>query len=160
MHAAASAVAPGWVSQSCARSRPCTAVPRGSRTPLRALDSSFGCRSRGAASANLRAAQLLSRMLDQRDDARGHEVAGAHRRAATGDLGDLHLAAGGADLDTPASARRRDDVGAGLTTSVDDDLDPVAPHWSTLVGRTDAETTITQERATVAPLRYSLMPSR
>ena len=71
---------------------------------------------------------LAGRVLDQRDDPAGHEPAGADRRAAAGDLGDLDDAAGGRHLDPTTGSRRDDLERLDRAAGIDDDLDPIAPH--------------------------------
>src|SRR5690349_16933752 len=84
----------GWRSSGRLLSR--TAARLWWRTHGPAHVSSYGCRVRRARSAaGVLRAQLLSRMLDQRDDPSGHEIAGADSGAAPGDLGDLDLSARG-----------------------------------------------------------------
>ena len=70
-------------------------------------------------------------MLDQGDEAAGHEASGADGRAAARDLADLDHAAGGRHLDPPPGPRRDDleRLRAALA-GVDDGLDAIAPHRS------------------------------
>jgi hypothetical protein len=65
-------------------------------------------------------------VLDESEDSRCHEPGSAHRRAPTGDLGDLHDAAPMGDLYPPTIAGGLDLVGPGGATGVDDDLGAIA----------------------------------
>ena len=78
---------------------------------------------------------------------RGHESAGAHGRAAAGDLGHPHHASGSRDLEPPAGARCRDVEGRGAVTGVNDHLDTISLHGAApqvspgpTVGRSPAAT--------------------
>ena len=72
------------------------------------------------------------RVLDQGEDAVGHEACGPHRTAAAGDLGDLDNTTAGGHLDPAAGAGRHHLVRADLVTGVDDDLNSVSAHGSKL----------------------------
>ena len=75
---------------------------------------------------------LLCRVLDECDQATGHEAAGSNRRAATGDLRDLDDAAGRRHLDAPAGARGHDLEVLDALAGVDHCLNPIAFHPFTI----------------------------
>src|SRR5262249_19824534 len=77
------------------------------------------------------------RVLDEGDDAVGHEPAGADRCAAAGELRHLDDPARGRDLDPPAGARGADLERRGPLPRVDHDLDPVALHATSIAHRVD-----------------------
>src|ERR1700722_14078333 len=68
------------------------------------------------------------RMLNQGEDAGCHEPRGAYRRAATGDLGDLHDAAPMSDLHPTTVAGRFDLICPGGAAGVDDNLGAITLH--------------------------------
>jgi hypothetical protein len=72
------------------------------------------------------------RMLDECDDAAGHESCGPHRRTRPGDLADLDEATASRDLDSPPGATRDHFVCPRPGSGVDDDLDPITLHTSTM----------------------------
>lgn len=67
-------------------------------------------------------------MLDEGEDARGHEAGSSNRRAATGDLGDLDDPTALRHFDPSTSTGGFDFIGPGRSTSVDDDLDTITLH--------------------------------
>jgi hypothetical protein len=72
-------------------------------------------------------------VLDDGDDAAGHEASRAHDLTAAGDLGDLDRAAGDQDVDSSPFARGQDLEAADAVAGVDEDLDAVAFHYFTRV---------------------------
>src|SRR6188474_3381245 len=90
-----------------------------------------------AGSATATGGDRRRRMLDERDDAVGHEPARADRRPGAGHLGDLDDAAAGRDLDAATGLRRLDLVLQRPVARVDDDLDPLALHARRLPPGTD-----------------------
>jgi hypothetical protein len=71
-------------------------------------------------------------VLDQREDAAGHEPSRANRRPAPRDLSYLDDASTRVDLDPTAVTRGDDLVRADLSARIDDDLHPVTPHVITV----------------------------
>jgi hypothetical protein len=72
-------------------------------------------------------------MLDERDQAGGHEPACPHGRAAARHLGDLHDAAGGRHLDPAPGAGRDDLERLDPLPGVDHGLDSIALHVIAMV---------------------------
>src|SRR5918999_5763787 len=80
-----------------------------------------------AARGDLDAAILVGgRVLDERDDAAGHEARGTYRRAAAGHLADLDDAAGSRHLEPPTRPGRRDLERLNALPGIDDGLDTIA----------------------------------
>ena len=67
-------------------------------------------------------------MLDERDDALGHESSRPDRLAAPGHFDDLDHAAARRHLDATAGARGLDLVGLDAVADVDHDLHAIASH--------------------------------
>src|SRR5579859_722919 len=82
-------------------------------------------------------AALTGRVLDQGEDAAGHEPGRADRRPGAGHLADLDESAPGDDVHPAARPGRGHLVGAAALAGVDDDLDPV-PYHSCLIPRAGA----------------------
>ena len=74
-------------------------------------------------------------MLDEGDEAVGHEPACPDRRARAGHLANLHDAARGDDLEPPAGPRGRDLERLRALAGIDDGLDSIALHRRTVVPR-------------------------
>jgi hypothetical protein len=80
------------------------------------------------------------RMLDECDDAAGHESCGPHRRTRPGHLADLDEATASRDLDSAPGASRGHLECPRIGSGVDNDFDPITLHTSTMrPTRTDRE---------------------
>ena len=71
-------------------------------------------------------------MLDEGDQAIGHETAGPDGRSRSRDLADFHDAAGGDDLDAAARLCGRDLEGLSSLAGIDNGLDTITLHEPTL----------------------------
>ena len=77
------------------------------------------------------------RVLDQGENAVGHEAGCPHGGAAARHLDYFDDASARVDLDPSPVSGRDDVVGADLTARIDDDLDSIPAHALTVTPRTD-----------------------
>src|SRR5574338_575095 len=113
------------------------AAPAAAAAPARSRRSTPGrsafagsCDTAPGRDVHLRFAALMRGMLDERDEAAGHEAPGAHRRSAAGHLRDLDHATAGGDLEPAPRPRGLDHERLRSLAGIHHRLDPIALHAS------------------------------